>query len=95
MAGTPPLRVVAIGSEADVAGLALAGVRAVLTATVEETRRAWEELPAGTAVVVLSPEAAVALAEARFSTGSPLSVALPTGGTPPTATAPQGEGVDG
>jgi hypothetical protein len=95
MADAAPRQVVAIGCEAEVAGLALAGVRVVPAGTADEVRRAWEELPAETAVVVLTPEAAADLGGARFSTGSPLSVALPTGGTSPAASAPSGEGAGG
>jgi vacuolar-type H+-ATPase subunit F/Vma7 len=95
MAGPAPRQVVAIGSEAHVAGFALAGVRTVPAATADETRRAWEELPTGTAVVVLTAEAAAVLGDARFSAGSPLSVVLPTGGPSPAASSTVSEGARG
>jgi vacuolar-type H+-ATPase subunit F/Vma7 len=75
-------QVAAIGSEADVAGLALAGVRVVPAATTAGTRQAWDELPAEVAVVLLTPQAAAELGDARFSSGSPLSVVLASGSPP-------------
>lgn len=75
-------QVAAIGSEADVAGFALAGVRVVPAATDTGTRQAWDELRGEVAVVLLTPQAAADLGDARFALGSPLSVVLPTDGPP-------------
>lgn len=74
-------QVVAIGSGADVAGLALAGVRVVPAATAVAALEAWDELSsAQVAVVLLTAQAAAGLGEARWSPGSPMSVVLPVGG---------------
>ena len=73
-------QVAAIGSAADTAGFALAGVRVVPAATATGTREAWDELRAEVAVVLLTPQAAAELGDVRFSPGSPLSVVLPTDG---------------
>jgi vacuolar-type H+-ATPase subunit F/Vma7 len=83
-AGTRSHRVVALGSEADVAGMALAGVEVLPALTAVETHRAWDALPAEVAVVLLTQQAAEDLGDARLSPRSPLSVVLPTG----VATAP-------
>ena len=77
-------QVAAIGSEAEVAGFALAGVRVAPAATAVGTRQAWDGLPAEVAVVLLTPRAAADLGDARFSPGSPLSVVLPASGPPDT-----------
>lgn len=57
-------RVVAIGEEAVLEGLGLAGVAVLSAETPEEARSAWELLGPDTAVVVLSPAAAAALTDA-------------------------------
>lgn len=74
-------QVVAIGSEADVAGLALAGVRVVPAATAVGAHHVWDELPREqVAVVLLTAQAAADVGEARWASGSPLSVVIPAGG---------------
>lgn len=54
--------VVALGEAALVRGYALAAVHVVPAERPEEVAAAWERLPAGTAVLLLSPMAAAALA---------------------------------
>ena len=88
-------QVVAIGSEAEVAGFVLAGVRVVSAATASGTRQAWDELPAEVAVVVLTPQAAADLGDARWSPRAPLSVVLPTSGPPDPLPGPGEEGAGG
>lgn len=88
-------QVVAIGSQADVEGFVLAGVRVVSAATAAGTRQAWDELPAEVAVVVLTPQSASDLGDARWSPGAPLSVVLPTSGPPDPLPDPGEEGAGG
>lgn len=56
-------RIAAIGEEARVVGFALVGVLALPAPTAEDAVAAWAALPADVALVVLTPEAAAALAD--------------------------------
>jgi vacuolar-type H+-ATPase subunit F/Vma7 len=55
-------RIAAIGAEPRVAGFALAGVVPIPTGTAQDVRAAWAALPDDVALVLLTPEAAEALA---------------------------------
>ena len=55
--------VVAIGERALLAGYALAGVEVIDVGDEPAARRAWDELPEGVGLVLLSPAAHAALAE--------------------------------
>ena len=76
--GAPASIVAALGAPGMLAGYELAGARLVPARSPEEVRRAWAELPADTAVVILTPAAAAVLAEALDDPASPLTVALPS-----------------
>jgi vacuolar-type H+-ATPase subunit F/Vma7 len=56
------VKIVAIGEEERLAGYALTGVTVLPAADAESARAAWTELPSGTALVLLTPSAATALA---------------------------------
>lgn len=55
-------RVIALGEQTRVEGLALGGADVVAAATDDDVRRAWHALDDDVAVVVLTPAAARALA---------------------------------
>jgi vacuolar-type H+-ATPase subunit F/Vma7 len=57
-------QVVAIGEEELVAGYALAGATALPVRSEDEVLAAWEELEPDTALVLLTPSAHAALADA-------------------------------
>jgi vacuolar-type H+-ATPase subunit F/Vma7 len=69
MSPTPPAVptavpiVAAIGSPAMVRGYALAGVRVLPAEDADEVREAWRSLPADVGLVVLTEQAAQALAD--------------------------------
>lgn len=68
--------VVALGDEVSIGGLALVGVRLRPASTSAEVHDAWSELlDAG--LVILTPGAADALGERRWSPGAPLTVVMP------------------
>jgi vacuolar-type H+-ATPase subunit F/Vma7 len=56
--------IVAIGEERLLTGYALAGVAMLPAEDAANAREAWERLPADTAMVVLTPAAHAALADA-------------------------------
>ena len=72
-----PGGVVALGEPATVRGLALAGVRVIPAETPAQVRRAWATLPAGTAVVLLTPLAFGALGAAAETTSGPMVAVIP------------------
>ncbi len=69
--------VAAIGRPSEVAGFALAGARVLPARSVPEARAAWAALAGEVAVVVLTAEAAAALAEERLRPQGPLTVVMP------------------
>ena len=71
-------RIAAIGEDARIAGLALAGVTTMTADGVEAVRRAWAGLSADVALVLLTPGAAAALDDVLGDRASPrLTVVLP------------------
>lgn len=72
-----PTAVAALGAPDALAGYELAGARLVPAQSPEEIRQAWDLLPADTAVVILTPEAAAALADRLDDPAVPLTVTLP------------------
>jgi vacuolar-type H+-ATPase subunit F/Vma7 len=56
-------RIAAIGEESRVIGFALAGALAVPARSATEVHEAWSALPDDVALVLLTPEAAAALAD--------------------------------
>ena len=71
-------RFAVIGNEARVAGFRLGGAAVIPAATPDDARAAWATLPADVAVVVLTPEAATALAPEIERTDRVLSVVMPS-----------------
>ena len=69
--------VTALGAPSALAGYLLAGARLIPAQGPEEVRQAWAQLPADTAVVILTPEAAAALADKLADPAVPLTVTLP------------------
>jgi len=67
--------VVVIGEPAFVAGYAMAGATTTPARGPDEVRRAWESLPSGTTLVILTAAAADALG-GRLS-GDPLTAVMP------------------
>jgi vacuolar-type H+-ATPase subunit F/Vma7 len=67
--------VVAIGEPALVSGYAMAGATTMPAQGLDEVRRAWESLPSGTTLVILTAAAADALG-GRLS-GDPLIAVMP------------------
>ncbi|MFC4783831.1 V-type ATP synthase subunit F [Nocardioides sp. MAHUQ-72] len=67
----------AIGTADLVAGFGLAGAQVHEADDPATVRAAWEALPAGVAVVVLTGAAADALGPERTAPGAPLTVVLP------------------
>ena len=67
----------AIGSLAEVAGFALAGVTVHPIDSPGEATAAWESLAPDTAVVILGQQAAVALETDIAGEHAPLTVVLP------------------
>jgi vacuolar-type H+-ATPase subunit F/Vma7 len=68
--------VVLIGEPALVAGYAMAGATTMSAQGPDEVRRAWEGLPSGTTLVILTAAAADALGD-RLSEGDPLTAVMP------------------
>ena len=77
MPGAPPREVVAIGTEALIAGFALVGVRLAPAVSAAEVRTAWQGALASASVVILTPAAAEVLAQDRTGPHAPLSVVMP------------------
>ena len=69
--------VVALGERHRVRGWALAGVAVVVAEDPAATRQAWRELPAETALVLLTPQAARALAADLEPATPPLTAVIP------------------
>jgi vacuolar-type H+-ATPase subunit F/Vma7 len=67
-----------IGESARVAGFALGGATVITATTPDDVRRAWSTLPAEVGVVVLTPEAAVALGPGIERSDNVLSVVMPS-----------------
>jgi vacuolar-type H+-ATPase subunit F/Vma7 len=77
MPGDPPREVVAIGTEALIAGFALVGVRLAPAVSAAEVRVAWQRAHATAGVVILTPAAAEVLAQDRTALHAPLTVVMP------------------
>ncbi|WP_329316988.1 hypothetical protein [Streptomyces sp. NBC_01262] len=71
-------RVAAIGEQTRVAGLALAGVTALVAEEPDAVRRAWRELPPDTTLVIVTPAAARALDPGRLEGTGPLVEVMPS-----------------
>lgn len=71
-------RAVAIGDERRLAGYALAGVDVLPAATDAEARAAWAGLDEETALVLVTPQAEQALAEAWSERAACLRVVVPS-----------------
>ncbi|MER1995297.1 MAG: hypothetical protein ABTA24_02195 [Arthrobacter sp.] len=69
--------VAALGAPGILAGYELAGALLVPAKTDEDVRTAWSQLPEDTAVVLLTSDAAAALAGRLDDPAAPLTVALP------------------
>jgi len=68
--------VVVIGEPALVAGYAMAGVTTMPAHGADEVRQAWESLPSGTTLVILTAAAAATLGD-RLSEADPLTAVMP------------------
>jgi vacuolar-type H+-ATPase subunit F/Vma7 len=74
----PAGRIAAVGEDARIAGLALAGVTTVAAEGRDAVRGAWAGLAADVALVLLTPAAAAALDDLLGDRSSPrLTVVLP------------------
>jgi len=69
-------RIAAVGRATELAGYALAGVEVVDARDPESVRRAWGEIPADVALVLLTAEARRSLPE-RIDAGDRLWAVLP------------------
>ena len=69
--------VAALGAPGILAGYELAGARLIPAKSDEDVRQAWSQLPEDTAVVILTADAAAALAGHLDDPAAPLIVALP------------------
>ena len=69
--------IAALGAPGILAGYELAGARLVPAKSDEDVLQAWEQLPEDTAVVILTADAAAALAGQLDDPAAPLTVALP------------------
>jgi len=69
--------IAALGAPGILAGYELAGARLIPARSDDDVRQAWSELPDDTAVVILSADAAAALAGSLDDPDAPLTVALP------------------
>ena len=65
-----------IGEPALVAGYAMAGATTMPAQGPDEVRRAWESLPSGTTLAILSAAAAAAL-DGRLSDADALTAVMP------------------
>ncbi len=68
--------IVVIGEPALAAGYAMAGATTMPAQGPDEVRRAWESLPSGTTLVILTAAAADALG-GRLSEADPLTAVMP------------------
>ncbi len=68
--------IVVIGEPALVAGYAMAGATTMSARGADEVRRAWESLPSGTTLVILTAAAAGALG-GQLSEADPLTAVMP------------------
>jgi vacuolar-type H+-ATPase subunit F/Vma7 len=68
--------VVVIGEPALVAGYAMAGATTMPARGADEVHRAWESLPSGTTLVILTATAAATLG-GRLSGADPLTAVMP------------------
>jgi vacuolar-type H+-ATPase subunit F/Vma7 len=69
--------IVVIGEPALVAGYAMAGATTMPAQGPDEVHRAWESLPSGTSLVILTAAAAAALG-GRLNEADPLTAVMPT-----------------
>ena len=69
--------VAALGAPGILAGYELAGARLIAARSDEDVRQAWSQLQEDTAVVLLTADAAAALAGRLDDPTAPLTVALP------------------
>ncbi|MEB7504112.1 hypothetical protein [Arthrobacter koreensis] len=74
---SPRTVIAALGAPGILAGYELAGARLVPAKSDEDVRQAWQQLPEDTAVVILTADAAAALAGHLDDPAAPLTVALP------------------
>ncbi len=65
-----------IGEPALVAGYAMAGASTMPAQGPDEVRRAWDSLPSGTTLVILTAAAAAAL-DGRLDAADPLTAVMP------------------
>jgi vacuolar-type H+-ATPase subunit F/Vma7 len=68
--------VVVIGEPALVSGYAMAGATTMPAQGADEVRRAWDSLPSGTTLVILTAAAAAA-SGGRLSEADPLTAVMP------------------
>ena len=68
--------IVVIGEPAVVAGYAMAGATAMPAQGPDEVRRAWDSLPSGTTLVILTAAAAAVL-EGLLDAADPLTAVMP------------------
>lgn len=71
-------RIVVIGAEAAVGGYRLGGAVVVPVEDAAQARAAWRDLPADTAVVIVTPPVARLLSDVRPGAGAPLVTVLPS-----------------
>lgn len=69
--------VVALGAPEDLAGFSMAGAMVLPASNPEEVRNTWAALPPGTALVILTRNAAAALPGIEETTRGPLVAVLP------------------
>jgi len=72
-----PAVIAALGAPGILAGYELAGARLIPAKSEEDVREAWSQLPEDTAVVILTADAAAALAGSLDDPAAPLTVTLP------------------
>ncbi len=80
--------VVGIGDPVPLRGYALTGLAIRPAQTPAQVRAAWDALPAGTELVVLTPEAAAILGDRTTDPAAPLIAVLPDDPTPMTSDGP-------
>jgi vacuolar-type H+-ATPase subunit F/Vma7 len=69
--------VAAIGAETLIGGFALAGALVYPSATADQVRAAWRDLPRSVAVVLLTATAADTLSAERRAPDAPLTAVIP------------------
>lgn len=69
--------VAVLGAEAVIQGYTLAGAVPLVAENAAEAADVWATLPPGVVVVVLTPDAAAALAEGIAAPGAPMTVVMP------------------